>query len=190
MFSCLSHAVVFLTTSAPDISTNSQSWKQVFFLCQPICSCITCGPFFFPVMSTVIMQKLAWGEQAEGEVVLIRGNIIPDHTGNLKVGVYFTSSPLVLTMLQTLGVHSFPSKVWCLQKGDLSLLLVRSLHSFMLKACDSIAGTTWHLVHFLLRIRCGLFYLQSLTPKILTIPLWKIAGDCLRTPQKGSWVQP
>lgn len=125
----------------------------------------------FPVMSTVIMQKLAWGEQTEGEVVLVRGKIIPDHTGNLKVGVYFASSPLVLTVLETLGVHSFLSQVCCFQKRDLSLLLVRSLHSFMLKAYDSIALRTRHLVHIILRIGCGLFYLQSLTPKILTIPL-------------------
>lgn len=161
-----------------------------FFFCKPVCSCITCGMFFFPIMSTVIMQKLAWGKQREGEVALVTGNIIPDHTRNLKVGVYFTSSLLVLTMLETLGVRSFPSKVWCLQKRDLSVLLVRSLHSFMLEAYDSVARTIWHLVHLLLRIRCGLFYLQSLTPKILTIPLSRIAGDCLRTPQKGSWVRP
>jgi len=57
----------------------------------------------------------------------------------------------------------------------------------MLKAYDSIARTAWHLVHLLLRMRCDLFYFLSLAPKILTIPLSRIVGDCLRTPQKGGW---
>lgn len=82
--------------------------------------------------------------------------------------MYFATSPLVLTVLETLGAQSFPSKVWCFQKRDLSLLLVRSLHSSMLKTGDSIACTSQHLVHRSLRIWSGLFYFQSLTPKILT----------------------